>query len=92
MSCWGLVLRCLFVCSHNAGQLVREGCSASSWRAGLLPSLAAWPRGAAIPGEYGARPASGLAVAQGRKVPGGKGHLPRRTGMEQNAQILKCCD
>lgn len=71
---------------------MREGHSAGSWRGRLLPSLAAWPRDAAVPGEHGDSAAPGFAVAQGRKVPGGKGRLPRRAGMELNSRILKCCD
>lgn len=76
----------MFVCSPSMGQLVREGCSAGSWRAGLLPSLATWWRDAVVPGERGARPAPGFAVVRSRKLSSRKGHLPRRAGMGLNPQ------
>lgn len=90
MSCWGLVLGCLFICSPSVGQLAREGHSADSQSTRLPPSLAAWLRGAVVPGEHGARPAPGFAQAYWRKVLGGKRHLLRRAGMELHPQILKC--
>lgn len=88
MSCWGLVLGCLFICSPSVGQLARESHSASSCSTRLPPSLAAWLRDAVVPGEHGARPATSFAEASGRKVSGGKRHFPRRAGIELHPQIL----
>lgn len=94
LSCWGLVLGCLFVClqpqrgaAGEGWQLCRQLESRAPTKPGCLAEGCCGPQCV-----RGARPAPGFAVAQGRKVPGGKGHHPRRAGMELNPQILKCCD
>lgn len=89
MSCWGLVLGCLFVCLQAQCRAAGEG-GMLCWQ--LESRAPAEPGQGLLWSPVSMRPALGFAVSQGRKVPGGKGHLFRRAGMELNHQILKCCD
>lgn len=71
----------MFVCSPSVGQLVRDGSSAGSWRAGLPPSLAAWPRDAVVPSVcVGPGQPRALQWHRGEKCLVGKGITPEGQG------------